>query len=541
MILPGPERELRPASLEDAPTELDVTTTLPATLARLPRDCLQEISLDADSLEKIPERLEALGKGHPLPAYLPDLARLELGLAACSSLEFEPITGQQPIINPTLKPLELGWSGLHGCLNKAPEKQSPPRQRPETLLLFQDPASARVRVAPARSEDLLALKIIADSLDPVQVAREEKLSASWLCSVLDRAWEQGLIIRPEPGIKREPELMAAAGHWARDYAQARVFTLQWHITQACDLHCRHCYDRKPRSGISYDHALNVLQDLDRFCSHRKVRGQVSFTGGNPLLHPDFDSIFSQAGDMGFRLAILGNPAPRDRIEALITKHPLSFYQVSLEGLPEHNDWIRGPGHFERTLDFLALLRELSVPSQVMLTLTRDNMDQVLPLAERLQGLTGCLTFNRLSQTGEGSRLALPDPGDFAAFLRDYARAADTSPVLGLKENLLNLVLLEEQGRVFGGCTGFGCGAAFNFVALLPDGEVHACRKFPSMIGNISKDSLADIYDSEEARMYRAGPASCRSCSIRPVCGGCQAVISSSGLDIRTDRDPFCLA
>ena len=31
---------------------------------------------------------------------------------------------------------------------------------------------------------------------------------------------------------------------------------------------------------------------------------------------------------------------------------------------------------------------------------------------------------------------------------------------------------------FGGCTGFGCGAAFNFMAVLPDGEVHACRKVP---------------------------------------------------------------
>jgi selenobiotic family peptide radical SAM maturase len=191
------------------------------------------------------------------------------------------------------------------------------------------------------------------------------------------------------------------------------------------------------------------------------------------------------------------------------------------------------------LDFLALLRELSVPSQVMLTLTRDNMDQILALAERLRGLTGCMTFNRLSQTGEGRQLALPDPESFAAFLRDYVQEAGTNPVLGFKDNLLNLVLQEKQNRIFGGCTGFGCGAAFNFVALLPDGEVHACRKFPSMIGSISQQSLADIYESEMARIYRAGPAACRDCSIRPVCGGCQAVISSSGLDVRNDKDPFC--
>lgn len=85
----------------------------------------------------------------------------------------------------------------------------------------------------------------------------------------------------------------------------------------------------------------------------------------------------------------------------------------------------------------------------------------------------------------------------------------------------------------------GCGAAFNFVALLPDGQVHACRKFPSLIGNIHDRSLADIYDCPEAQRYRLGPASCRDCRIRHVCGGCLAVIDSAGLDWKQDRDPCC--
>ncbi|MBN2516681.1 MAG: SPASM domain-containing protein [Deltaproteobacteria bacterium] len=45
-----------------------------------------------------------------------------------------------------------------------------------------------------------------------------------------------------------------------------------------------------------------------------------------------------------------------------------------------------------------------------------------------------------------------------------------------------------------------------------------CRKFPSLIGNIFEQSLAEIYDSDSARRYRAGTQACRSCPIRPVCG-----------------------
>jgi radical SAM protein with 4Fe4S-binding SPASM domain len=93
--------------------------------------------------------------------------------------------------------------------------------------------------------------------------------------------------------------------------------------------------------------------------------------------------------------------------------------------------------------------------------------------------------------------------------------------------------------LFGGCAGYGCGAAFNFVALLADGEVHACRKLPSPIGNLHDRSLSDIYDSAEARRYRLGPSACRDCDIRPACGGCLASTLSSGLNIFEDKDPFC--
>jgi radical SAM protein with 4Fe4S-binding SPASM domain len=111
--------------------------------------------------------------------------------------------------------------------------------------------------------------------------------------------------------------------------------------------------------------------------------------------------------------------------------------------------------------------------------------------------------------------------------------------MGIKDNLINIIRREQGVEPFGGCTGYGCGAAFNFVTLLADGEVHACRKFPSPIGNINQQSLAEIYDSGQATRYRSGTAACRSCAIRPVCGGCLASTHSHRLNIFEDKDPFC--
>ena len=93
---------------------------------------------------------------------------------------------------------------------------------------------------------------------------------------------------------------------------------------------------------------------------------------------------------------------------------------------------------------------------------------------------------------------MPARDTYASFLEVYLKAVESNPVLALKDNLINILNHRKGAELFGGCTGFGCGAAFNFLAVLPDGEVHACRKFPSLIGNVFHQSLGDIYDSEAA-------------------------------------------
>lgn len=193
------------------------------------------------------------------------------------------------------------------------------------------------------------------------------------------------------------------------------------------------------------------------------------------------------------------------------------------------------------MDFLDDLRTLGVSATVMLTLTRANMDQVIPLAELLKDRADSFTFNRLSAVGEGANLLMPETEAFESFLHDYVEAAAKNPIMSLKENLINVIRMEKGEEPFGGCTGHGCGAAFNFMALLPDGEVHACRKFPSLIGNVKGASLHDIYLGEAAQRYRAGSAACRHCRLNTVCRGCLAVVQSMGLDPFANKDPFCFA
>jgi selenobiotic family peptide radical SAM maturase len=478
--------------------------------------------------------------GVALPGFLHDLLRLEHALwlirGRVSSL---PASVDTLMVNPTVAIQEAHWRGLSGLLVPESDQASAPVEAPELVLLWFDPQGEKARIKPAANDDLLALKMAAEGIVPEAVAAQGGLTVGAVDSLVDRAVSQGLLLAPASKLRRDPSVFSAKRTGDEEFLTSDSFSLQWHITQVCDLHCKHCYDRTDRSPLAFDQAVRVLDDLRRFCRDRNVRGAVSFTGGNPLLHPRFIDIYRAAAERGFGTAILGNPASRERVEEIVAVQMPSFFQVSLEGLREHNDSIRGAGHFDRIMVFLEVLRSLGVYSMVMLTLTRDNMDEVIPLAALLRGKADVFHFNRLALFGEGANLKLPARTRYRKFLEDYLAAAEMNPVMGIKDNLINILRREKGIELFGGCAGYGCGAAFNFVSLLADGEVHACRKLPSPIGNLHRQSLSEIYDSIEARQYRLGPSACRDCDVRPACGGCLASTLSNGLNIFEDKDPFC--
>lgn len=495
---------------------------------------------DDQSWQHLPDLLHSRTATLALPPCLGELAELEAALQKCREMQgLVPATVTDKTLNPTLQILSFNWQGLSKALSLADDQEFAPVSGPETMLVWFHLRLGRARAQPATDNLLLALKITAEKLPIGPTALERRLPVANLHRLLEQAGSKGLILTPESRLVRDPARFIPLEKSFKRFLQPRVFTLQWHITQACDLNCKHCYDRSSRQPISLEQAFRVLDELESFCDSRRVRGKVTFTGGNPLLYPHFDALYLETVKRGFPVSILGNPTSRRRMEELVAIQAPSFYQVSLEGLPEHNDRVRQAGYFDRVLAFLPILQDLGIPSQVMLTLTRDNMAQVLPLGEILRERTDLFTFNRLSAVGEGAQLLMPSPEDYQTFLREYLEETENNPVLGLKDNLINIVRDEQGLKPFGGCTGFGCGAGFNFATLLSDGEVHACRKFPSYMGNIYQEGLAGSYDSPAGERYRAGNSACLGCKLLPACGGCQAVIYSLGLDPAKDRDPYC--
>lgn len=492
-----------------------------------------------DPASRLKELIQAGEQG--MPKYLPDLARLEYTIEDILTSENRiPDDIREICLNPTLRLIDLSWNNLLPLLpHGKTEKHIDPKPGRELVVVWKEPQAQRVKYRVVSQGDLLAMKIVEEKIDPEKAAEEGNVSIGFIDAILDEAVQEGILLSPPSQIRRDPSIFSVNEYADDSFLTSHSFTLQWHITQACDLHCRHCYDRSARSTMTLDQGIRILDDVRRFCRSRHVMKAVSFTGGNPFLYPHFLELYRAASERGFSIGILGNPTEREKIEQLISIQKPTHFQVSLEGLQEQNDFIRGKGHFKRVLAFLRVLKELNVFSMVMLTLTKNNMKEIIPLAEILNEHADRFHFNRLSMVGEGANLILPEKEEYLAFLDSYEKAVQKYPVLGVKDNMLSILSYKKGHEPFGGCTTFGCGAAFNFLAVLSDGEVHACRKFPSAIGNIYRQGVAEIYDSPQAQRYRAGCTACHTCKLHPVCGGCLAVAHSLGRNIFTEKDPFC--
>ena len=489
-----------------------------------------------------PDWLDAEKGSLNLPQFIVDLARVEWALhkikqhTAPTKPNLDILT-----VNPNLNLVPVSHQNLVALMDQEKSHEAIEVQASEGMhiIIWPDPKTGQTQIREANDDDLLALKIVVEGINTQEAASVGGVTPGAIEAVIHRAIMQGILLSPKSLIRRDYPLPDAVSPDHEEFRSADIFTLQWHITQACDLHCKHCYDRSDRPPLPYDTALAILDDFHDFCHAMHVKGQVTFTGGNPLLYPNFSDIYRETFEHGFGIAILGNPSPMHQIEKLLDIKKPAFFQISLEGLEAHNDKIRGTGHFQRSLVFLDQLREHGIYTMVMLTLSRDNLNQVLPLANILRDRTDFFTFNRLSTVGEGAQLFMAKPEDFQAFLKKYEDESHQNPVVGLKDNLFNIIRRQKDQDPFGGCTGYGCGAAFNFVALLADGEVHACRKFPSPIGNIRESRLFDIYHSEIAQKYRNGSTACHDCSLNIVCRGCPAITHSYGLNVFNDKDPFC--
>ncbi|MBR5375898.1 MAG: radical SAM protein, partial [Lachnospiraceae bacterium] len=211
----------------------------------------------------------------------------------------------------------------------------------------------------------------------------------------------------------------------------RTQAYQWHITDNCDQRCRHCYlfaeDARLKCVTTpWEQLMLTLDKITEDAAYRYGLPMPAISGGDPLLHPDFWRFAKELHRRGIHWDIMGNPFHLNE-EVCHRLYGLGCfkYQLSLDGLREYHDHMRKPGSFQATLDAVKLLNDAGIQTQLMATVSRQNMQDVLECMDiAAEHNVTDFTFARYCATSpEKAEESYPSPEEYRDFLYSYYRKA----------------------------------------------------------------------------------------------------------------------
>ena len=317
-------------------------------------------------------------------------------------------------------------------------------------------------------------------------------------------------------------------------------TLYCYLTQGCNLACRHCW-LQPQ----FDPDGNKYPCLDvglfaAVIDEARPLGldAVKLTGGEPLLHPDFDGVLEAVRTAGLTLQVETNGVlcTAATAAALAACRDPSV-SVSLDSpRAAVHDHIRGvPGAFERACAGVRHLAEAGLGPQVVMTVMAENLDDVdgmVGLAEDLGA--GSVKFNIVQPTARGEALhagaAVADIDRIIALSRRVNLELASQTELRLEFDVpmaFRPLSLLAAGRAAGRC------GIMQILGLLPTGHYALCgigEHLPDLVfGRAGVDDLRAVWAEHPVlvRLRQEVPGAfegvCGRCLMKHLClGSCIA-------------------
>lgn len=320
------------------------------------------------------------------------------------------------------------------------------------------------------------------------------------------------------------------------------------ITNRCNLACRHCYSdsgRMPIQELSLDDIIPLLDEL-------QAMGQktLHISGGEPTLHPDFSGIIQEAQSRDMTITMSTNGQYTETVKHMLST--LTFLQVavSLEGMQENTDSVRGAGVFDEAVKSIPFLKGISDDVAIVAHVSRSNLrdtELLIRLARELEVGIKFATLRPIGRAAEAMKNEIPTPRQFLEVVRTVVHMRNQYPEMTIRTDFDILARKEAVGRPVLPEKA-SCPAGRSRLSISFDGTIYPCtflatpnREFA--VGHIGEASILDLWrHAPVLRLFRARQktSSCLTCSAYgDACvGGCVALsyLMTGNLG---SRDPIC--
>lgn len=321
------------------------------------------------------------------------------------------------------------------------------------------------------------------------------------------------------------------------------FAFQWHITDACDQRCRHCYifsEGHPQLvEMPFERMMQTLDNIERMASRMSRLPYLYITGGDPILHSRFWDLLEEVHRRHIAFCLMGNPFHlTDAVCQRLASLGCRKYQLSLDGLRETHDGFRKPGSFDATLAAIPIIRKAHIDCAIMTTVSGINIKEIPDLIDVVVARQADIfAFGRYCPTNEDKAAANPlwhiPPHDYRNLLdqcwKKFEQYKDSSTYFNLKDHLWTLYLYEQglftipegldANTIYDGCNCAHC-----HFTISAEGRLMACRRMDSYVGTINEE-MYDVWNGPRMEVYRQHEKmeKCSRCELLRICRGCPAV------------------
>lgn len=151
----------------------------------------------------------------------------------------------------------------------------------------------------------------------------------------------------------------------------------------CNMNCDMCYVRLSRSEMERQGRLRTVEEWVRLAEQMQKAGTVFLllTGGEPLLFPDFKTLYRRLRNLGMILTINTNGTLLDEAWAdFFATYPPRRINITLYGADaaSYDRLCHFPQGFDQTLRAVRLLRARNVDVKINCSVTKKNPQDFCP-------------------------------------------------------------------------------------------------------------------------------------------------------------------
>ncbi|WP_207263977.1 radical SAM protein [Desulfovibrio sp. Huiquan2017] len=304
-------------------------------------------------------------------------------------------------------------------------------------------------------------------------------------------------------------------------------TGEFEITTNCNYKCIHCYATLDRRRCDVDYDFFVL-----ICNQLRKAGCMFLliTGGEPLIHPDFDDMWKYAHKLGFKLSLFSNGSLfSERYIDLLREFPPEVVEVSVYSTKEDvHKAITGRGLYTevKNLTMLKGYVEKLVVKTPLLSLNVDEIGTIQGIANRheLSFRMDAIVHPTLNQNTSptkfrvpykvAAQLAMEDPEMQRQLRHSFSHNTLPFATDGLK---------------------FPCSAGKYSFHVDPEGYLNLCSIYRNTDLNLHEMPFSDAW--RDLSILGASPCGeikikCDTCRLKCICPNCPAVSRLFGEDER---------